>query len=443
MTDVVKAEVAVIGGGAAGAMAALAAARVDGVGVALVAGRPGATAFSSGAVDLAGDVSFTSLTPVRESMGRLIAGEPSQPLSRLGQVEGERLAKVVVEVLCVERDGRRLYNSRGLDQTHQLAVTALGHLHTCWLSQAGQVNLRGWPGRTVGVAEIVGSALPAWMITGLLGRAAAAAKLDAAFEPIDVQLPTWLDPGRPLLIARRLDDDETAVTRVGRAIADAVKERPVDVVLVPPWLGLDRTPAVVEALSEAAGVPVLEVLGRPGDPPGLRLHRLLEQATTDAGVEHIAGMAVTLNVSDDRVRSVEVRGGGVEVTLEAGVFVLATGGLAGGGIELGCAPTEVLLDLPLELDGLPLEPPASLYGAERSSFFETFLEASHPLCRAGVPCDTSLRPLRSGEPAFSNLFVAGSLLAEHDPTVGRSGLATALITGYRSGELAARDVLGE
>lgn len=443
MTDVVKAEVAVIGGGAAGAMAALAAARVDGVGVALVAGRPSATAFSSGAVDLAGEVSLTSLTPVRESLGRLIAEDPGQPLSRLGQSEGERLAKVVVDVLCAEREGGRLYNARGLDQPHQLAVTALGHLHTCWLSQAGQVNLRGWPGRTVGVAEISGSALPAWMITGLLGRAAAAAKLDAAFEPIRVQLPTWLDPGRPLLIARRLDDDETAVTRVGRAIADAVSERPVDVVLVPPWVGLNRTPDIVKALSEAAGVPVLEVLGRPGDPPGLRLHRLLELATKDAGVEHIAGMAVELNVSDDRVRSVEVRGGGVEVTLEAGVFVLATGGLAGGGIELGRAPTEVLLDLPLELDGKLLEPPASLYGAERSGLFEASLEASHPLCRSGVPFDISLRPLRAEEPAFTNLFVAGALLADHDPAVGRSGLSTALVTGYRAGEMAAQEGLGE
>lgn len=443
MTDVVKAEVAVIGAGAAGAMAALAAARVDGVGVALVAGRPGATAFSSGAVDLAGDVSLTSLTPVRESLSRLIAEYPAQPLSRLGQAEGERIAKVVVDVLCAERDGARLYNARGLDQTHQLAVTALGHLHTCWLSQASQVNLRGWPGRTVGVAEISGSALPAWMITGILGRAAAAAKLDAAFEPIDVLLPTWLDPGRPLLIARRLDDDETAVTRVGRAIADAVKERPVDVVLVPPWGGLDRSPAVVKALSEAAGVPVLEVLGRPGDPPGIRLHRLLERSTGEAGVEHIAGMAVELNVSGDHVRSVEVRGGGVEVTLEAGVFVLATGGLAGGGIELRRAPTEVLLNLPLELDGKLLEPPASLFGAERSGLFETSLEASHPLCRAGVPFNTSLRPLSAGEPGFANLFVAGALLAEHDPRAGRSGLSTALITGYRAGELAARDCLGE
>ena len=443
MTDVVKAEVAVIGGGAAGAMAALAAARVEGVGVALVAGRPSATALSSGAVDLAGEVSLTSLTPLREALGRLIVEYPRQPLSRLGRDECERIGRVVSDVLCGDLDGGRLYHPRGFDQPHQLAVSALGHIHPCWLCQVSQVNLRTWPGRTVGIAEIAGSSLPAWLLAGQMDRGAASSKLDAAFTAVDVQLPDWLDPGRPLLIAARLDEDETATTRLGRALADAVKAHPVDVVLIPPWAGLDRTPEVLAKLTDIAEVPVLEVLGRPGDPPGLRLHRHLERVTKTAGVEHIAGAATSLNVEGSIVRSVEVRGGGVEVTLEASVFVLCTGGLAGGGIALGSGPAEGLLDLPLELDGRPLRPPSSFYGADRSALFAPTPDVSHPLCRAGVPFDDSLRPLDDGAPAFSNLFVSGSQLTEGDAAVSRSGLASAMITGYRAGELAASSCVGE
>jgi glycerol-3-phosphate dehydrogenase subunit B len=440
VTDTVKADVVVIGGGAAGSLAALAAAGAGGVGVALVAGRPGATALSSGAIDLAGEVGLASLTPLREALGRVVANHPLSPLARLGTEEAERLAREVARVLCApgEADDRpRLYGPRELDQPHQLAATTLGQVHPCWLCQAGQANLRAWPGRTIGVAEAPGSGLPAWLVSDQIARATAAAKLDQSFQPVDVELPDWLDPGRPLVIAKRLDDDEGALSRLGRALADAVKKRPVDVLLVPPWAGIERTPGVIAALSEAAGVPVLEVLGRPGEPPGLRLQRLLERATAAAGVERITGTAVALAVERDRVRSVEVRGGTGAVTVEAGAFVLTTGGLAGGGIELDRSAAEPLLDLPLELDGRPFDPPSSLFGVDRAELFAAHPAASHPICRAGVAVDVSLRPVRGGEPIYGNLFVGGALLAGYDPMLGRSGLGTALATGVRAGELAA------
>jgi glycerol-3-phosphate dehydrogenase subunit B len=442
VTDTVKADVVVIGGGAAGSLAALAAARAGGVGVALVGGLPGATALSSGAVDLAGEVGLTSLTSVREAFGRLAVNHPASPLARLPVDEGERLAREVARVLCAEGprgDERpRLYGPRELDQPHQLAATALGQVHPAWLCQVGQANLRAWPGRTIGIADVAGSGLPAWLVADQLGRAAAAAKLDQSFEPVEVTLPDWLDPGRPLVIARRLDEDEAALSRLGRALADAIKTRPVDLMLVPPWAGIERAPQVIAALSAAVGVPVLETLGRPGESPGLRLQRLLERATAAAGVERITGRAVAFAVESDRVLSVEVRGGPNEVTVEAGAFVMATGGLAGGGIELGRTAVEPLLGLPLELDGRALEPPSSQFGADRAELFAPHPAASHPICRAGVAVDESQRPVRGGAPSPSNLFVAGAMLAGYDPLVGRSGLGAALITGVRAGELAAK-----
>lgn len=442
MTDTVKADVVVIGGGAAGSMAALAAARADGVGVALVAGLPGATALCSGAVDLAGEVGLTSLTSLREALGRLAVNHPASPLARLPLDEAERLAREVARVLCAEGsradDRPRLYGARELEQPHQLAATTLGQVHPCWLCQVGQANLRGWPGRTIGVAEVAGSGLAAWLVADQLGRAAGAAKLDQSFEPVEVTLPDWLDPGRPLVIARRLDDDEAALSRLARALADAIKAKPVDLMLVPPWAGIERAPQVIAALSEAVGTPVLEALGRPGEPPGLRLQLLLERATAEAGVERITGRAVALAVEGDRVLSVEVRGGPNEVTVEAGAFVMATGGLAGGGIEVGRSAVEPLLGLSLEIDGRPLEPPSSQFGVDRAELFAAHPAASHPICRAGVPVDESQRPVRGGEPSHVNLFVAGAMLAGYDPLVGRSGLGTALITGVRAGELAAR-----
>jgi glycerol-3-phosphate dehydrogenase subunit B len=63
----------------------------------------------------------------------------------------------------------------------------------------------------------------------------------------------------------------------------------------------------------------------------------------------------------------------------------------------------------------------------------------HPLMAAGLRVDASLRPLdSSGHPAWRNLCAAGSVLGGYDYITGRSGLGTALITGWLAGQEASR-----
>ena len=110
--------------------------------------------------------------------------------------------------------------------------------------------------------------------------------------------------------------------------------------------------------------------------------------------------------------------GGGEEELEAQAVVLATGGVAAGGIELAWVPERGVhgFRLPfaapvvLSLDGEPGDSGGSLYGAS----FET--RGLGLLERVGVHADVTGTAFRGGV-SSAGLFVAGDALAERPRTV--------------------------
>jgi glycerol-3-phosphate dehydrogenase subunit B len=108
--------------------------------------------------------------------------------------------------------------------------------------------------------------------------------------------------------------------------------------------------------------------------------------------------------------------------------VLATGGVAGNGIEANRdgSLTERVADLPVQgFDG-------------RLAFLGDRFLGDHPLGGAGVRVDAELRPLAaSGEPLLTNVRCVGGLLAGHDPTAEGSREGVALATAARVAALLA------
>ena len=111
---------------------------------------------------------------------------------------------------------------------------------------------------------------------------------------------------------------------------------------------------------------------------------------------------------------------------EARWFVLATGGVSAGGLDLSSTGElrEVVLDLPLGC----LPPHAA------PRFAEGYLD-DHPIARAGVAVDEQLRPVTAaGEPLVENLLVAGATLAGAAPWREASGNGISLATGYAAAQ---------
>ena len=222
--------------------------------------------------------------------------------------------------------------------------------------------------------------------------------------------------------ARRFDDP---------AFRDAVLRRlagqvePDERVGFPAVLGIRNAGEVWRELETKLERPVFEVATLPPSVSGIRLHEAMTAALRQAGGRLLIGQTVVgaETAGNGRVEGVVVQAAARPTTYRAHSFVLASGGLAAGGIQVDSYGKirEAVFDLALA--GVP--------AAEgRPPFLPTYLD-EQPLDRVGVPVDDRLRPTDAdGGPRYENLHAAGAALAGAVPWQEASGNGLSLATGY-------------
>jgi glycerol-3-phosphate dehydrogenase subunit B len=121
------------------------------------------------------------------------------------------------------------------------------------------------------------------------------------------------------------------------------------------------------------------------------------------------------------------RAAGRVVEYRAKWFVLATGGVASGGVEIDSRwrPREKVLGLPLSGVTEPGE----------TRFLPRYFD-EHPFNAVGVAVDGGLRPVEpGGSRVAENVLVAGGTLAGARPWKEKSGDGISLATGFRAAEI--------
>jgi glycerol-3-phosphate dehydrogenase subunit B len=266
---------------------------------------------------------------------------------------------------------------------------------------------------------------------------AAAAHLEHAGVPFEARGVTIPFPGelRPDAKVTRYahlldrDDDvefEGAATGARTALAETVKSSLAgeNRVGFPAVLGEDR-PGEVRLLLEAElGADVFEVPMGPPSLPGLRLEDRLYAAAREVGVRIETGNPVVdYEMRDGRIERVLVERTHQRVPYSAGEYVLATGGLVGGGIDSGRTRVR--------------EPVFECYvpqPGDRYDWSDPGAFGDHPFARFGVVPDGSLRPTGpDGRVEFENLRAAGTVLGGADFATEKSGSGISLATGYLAG----------
>ncbi|RIK41776.1 MAG: glycerol-3-phosphate dehydrogenase subunit GlpB, partial [Chloroflexi bacterium] len=193
---------------------------------------------------------------------------------------------------------------------------------------------------------------------------------------------------------------------------------------LPAILGIDQHAAVWRELEAAAGAPIFEIPTLPPSVPGIRLHRALVRQIETHGGRVESNMAVTnFAGAGDRIAWVETATSARPLRHHAKAFLLATGGILGGGFESNPSGHvwETIFDLPLTVP----------QGREHW-FRPAFLDPQgHPVYQGGVQTGADFRPGLDGAPRYANLWAAGSVLAHADPIRERSreGLAVASAAG--------------
>jgi glycerol-3-phosphate dehydrogenase subunit B len=235
--------------------------------------------------------------------------------------------------------------------------------------------------------------------------------------------------GRPeansMGLAKALDDPASR-----REIADEVGRLAGDEARVgfPAGLGAADPHGVWRDLEARLGRPVFEIPTLPPSVPGMRVFRTLrDRLRAHGGRIVLNSVAVSAERANGRIESVRATAAARELTYRARWIVLATGGVASGGIELDShwQARETALGLPLA--GVPA-PDQPRFGAD---YF-----GEHPFSRVGVAVDEGLRPVdASGARVVENVLVAGATLAGARPWKEKSGDGVSLASGYRAAEL--------
>jgi glycerol-3-phosphate dehydrogenase subunit B len=426
------ADVVVVGGGLAGAVAALAA-RAAGAAVVLVRRAPGATALSGGAIGVAPDLDALPFDPLvarhspLESARRLAARRPDHPYALLGVAaleEALAFAAAELSALLEPPDGRPRFLAHVSGGVAECALCqrtqAAGDLRRI----RGALAVAGFAGHLGFDARLVASGVARRLAAG--GPEALAVEVDWPTDPAAGAL-------RPVELARALEVPGAAEA-LGAALRQALPRR-VAVAVLPPVLGLDPAARVAERVAAAAGVPVAEAVSDPPSVPGLRLDAAILARLAAAGVTLLRGEARPGGRPGRPVQVVLADGGEAEVTAPS--LVLATGRFIAGGVVRRGALTEPLLGLPVQASesgasGVRLagRPAATLTVRER--------RAAQPLLAAGLKVDGSCRPLGDdGLPVHYRLFAAGALVGGHEHAADGTGLGVAILSGFLAGRGAA------
>lgn len=220
-------------------------------------------------------------------------------------------------------------------------------------------------------------------------------------------------------IANALDDPAITATVIEMVSPYLGTEERVG---FPAVLGLSRHRQVFDELEASLGRRVFEIPILPPSVPGMRIHRTLVELIGHHRV-HEGMEVIGIESGDGRVTSVLTEAAARPNRTPGDRFVIATGGILGGGIVAGYDGSLREVVAGLDVSGPP----------GRSEWFRTrFADGKgHPVYRSGVGVDGRF----SAPEGPDNVTVVGHTLGGTDAIREKSVDGIALATGYKAADL--------
>ncbi len=426
----------IVGSGIAAISAAIESAE-KGAQVTIVRGRPGATALSSGAWDIAGcptrhpGLKWREVPTPAENTLEIVRRRPQHPYALLAQTD-----EGVVALL--EKAIQRLnhpfdFKLRGDLGKNYAVLNPLGGVKfTAFVdsSHAGGNLLEMREARLL-ILGIRG--LPTFFPQGMalflkeLHERQGFPHL-ASIDSSEITLPLPLSS--PIAAAKQLDTDESMESLYKILMKEAERFHPTHVAL-PPVIGIQKTDLLLSRLREVSGIAWFETLGLPPSVPGLRLQNQIDRLLARFPGEVINGEVVGAVKKGKKVVSIQIQNNEKKEESAVDRLLLATGRYIGGGVVKEKSFREPILDLPLFSEGTQV---SEIFVGKLLK--DHFLDP-HPLFSVGTRTNPFLQPVgERGEVLYENVWVAGSLIGGYNPATDHCGMGVAIGTGTLAGRMA-------
>jgi glycerol-3-phosphate dehydrogenase subunit B len=420
------ADVLIIGAGLSGLMAAYTAAKA-GLQVNLVAKGLGSLHWGAGTIDVLGYLPGQTGGPVKRPLEQIHALVQTQPEHPYALLTDEQIAQALAAFVALSKDIGLPYGGATNPGDNLLLPSPAGAARPTYLAPRGQLAgdlSRSEPMLIVGF-ERLRDFYPE-LIAENLTKAGYQAR--AAFLPFN--LISQRRDANTIHLAQGLDNKEQRAA-LGAALRKLV--RPGERIGLPAILGLEAHAALLAELERETNSPVFEIPTLPPSVPGVRLFTALRHHLQGMGVRITAGMEIIAaetappNGAPGAVRWVESATSSRPLKLRAEKYLLATGGILGGGFDSDPEGRvwETIFDLPLTVPQ-----------ARADWFHASFLAPEgHPVFHGGVKVNKQFQPVGEGErPLYANLWATGNLLAHSDPIQERSSEGTAVVTGIAAAQ---------
>jgi glycerol-3-phosphate dehydrogenase subunit B len=380
----------------------------------------GALLLASGCVDVLGFQPTDSREPVNNPLDKLeafIAAHPEHPYHLLGK----ETVKAGLEAFL------KLVNNGMLDyegQPHQnwLLPSTIGAVHPTCLAPTSLTKGELSSGKSmliVGFREL-GDFYPTLIAQNLNEQSWEITAESLILEGIPIPVAAQMN-ATPLELAHTFEKADFR-QKVVKAVQS--KSKGYDRVGFPAVLGVEKHAEVMADLEKQLGKPVFEISALPPSVPGRRLYEALRHTLLQAGGKIIVGAPVADGtIENGRVTQIRVQTVNRLKPVRADNYVLATGGIFGGGLE-----TNEKGEVWEPIFGLPVSADSNRH----KWFTKNFLAPEgQPVAYFGIKVNEQLNPINgSTDPIAENLFVAGRSLGGYQWTSGRTGDGVVLATAY-------------
>lgn len=413
-----KYDLIVIGGGLAGRMAALSA-KTAANRVLLITKGAGSFYFGPGVIDLLGNKEGQMVLLPWQQLFELGGFHPYR---RLGSSAVQQAMDFFVRLLAEEN-----YPLIGSgQQDNMLLPTALGSIRPTWLAPP---SLTQGDLRRCGAMKIIGfadfhffsSQLVAENLAKGLGKQGLSSRIDWAVIPLGFARTR---PVTAYDLAIWLENPQNLQQLIANLLPVLGQEECLG---FPAVLGIKQHQSIIRQLETALGKKVFEIPTIPPSVPGIRLERALADLFRRREIEVITGYDVVGSRTDqERITQIQVDLPGGRKNFTADKFILAAGGLAGGGLLSGPGwLREPIFDLPVFFHpDVDCWTHADLAGP-----------AGQPYAGFGLRVNKRLQPVDpTGGICFANLYAAGNIIAFFDPISEKSSAGTDIASGYWAGQ---------
>lgn len=412
-------EITIIGAGLSGLMAGWQMAK-KGKQVKVVTKGWGAAHWLSGCVDVVGYYPVDGDAPVvspETAVNQLIADNPQHPYALVGK-DGLAAMLAELQALCADAG----YPLHGSLERNWLLPTAVGAMRpTCLAPEtmtAGDLS-QDTPMLLVGFQQLMD------FYPNLAADNLSKQGIPATYAMLDLSALQSRQFTNPMVLARLM-----AQADFRKQVADALKPHLRDVGRVgfPAVLGLGNALAVKADLEQRLQRPVFEMPGLTPSVPGIRLHTILVQAIVAAGGRIENGMeAIGAEKENGRVTAVYTAAAARPHPHRAEKYILATGGILGGGIV-----TNSYGEVKETVFNLPVTAPAKMLDWFHRDFMDS---RGHPIYQAGLTVNEQWQPVNgNAEPVFDNVYAVGTTLAHCEVIRERSFEGVALATGFAAAQ---------